>query len=184
MSISTTSTTPKPEDKRDKLKKLREFHQPTLNTLGVNDTAFIPKFAYPPHGKTEKYVAFFQSEISKGQDIFVEFCDKDNNPQFEDRALYRWKFNPRFEEEYEKTEPSPTTGHIRYLVSISEFLKVKDYTDDSSQDDPSQLKEFELADPDVDLPMDQMTIRDYAAIHMKKPVSMKPWLNEIISKSL
>jgi hypothetical protein len=173
MSISTTG---KPEDKREKLRKLREFHQPTLTSLGVIDATFLPKMAYIPYGKTEKHIAFFHSEISKGVDIFVEFCSKDNDPEFEDRGLYRWRFNPHFEEEYEKTEPNITTGHCRYLVPVAELVKVKVYNSGDGKQDIS----FDIADPDQDLPMDQMTIRDLAAILLKKPVSMKPWLNNII----
>jgi hypothetical protein len=178
MSISTKdnpqSAAPKPEDKRENLKKLREYHQPLLDKLGLSDANLIGKLAYTPYGKTEMYNAFFQSEISKGQDVFIEFADKDNLPQFEDRALYRWKFNPHFEEEYEKTEPS-ATGVIRYLIPISELVKVEA---------PSETDlEFNLTDPEQDLPMDQMTMRDYAAIHMRKPVSRKPWLNALITKN-
>lgn len=188
MSISTKESgethTPKPEDKRENLKKLREYHQPVLDKLGLSDAFFIGKLAYQPHGKTELYNAFFQSEISKGQDVFIEFADQNNLPQREagllgkvevldERALYRWKFNPHFEEEYEKTPPS-SSGVVRYLIPISELVKVEAPAEDSL--------EFTLTDPDQDLPMDQMTMRDYAAIHMRKPVSMKPWLNALITK--
>lgn len=176
----TLSTTGKSEDKREKLKRLREFHQKTLNELGVAEAVFIPKMAYIPYGKTEKHIAFFQSEISKGQDVFVEFCSKDNDPEFEDRGLYRWKFNAHFEAEYEKTEPNPQTGHCRYLIPIAELVKVKEYV--QATETPQTILEFQITDPDQDLPMDQMTMRDYAAIHMRKPISMKPWLNELITK--
>lgn len=174
------STAPKPEDKREKLKKLREFHQKTLTDLGVTDATFIPKMAYIPIGKTERHIAFFHSEISKGSDVYVEFCSKDNDPEYEDRALYKWRFTSHFEEEYEKTEPNPTTGHCRYLVPVAELIKVKEYNKEIEED--KTALEFTLTDPDQDLPMDQMTIRDLAAILLKKPVSMKVWLNEIITK--
>ena len=68
MSISTTE---KPEDKREKLKRLREFHQPVLNELGVPDAVFFPKMAYRPYGKTELHIAFFASEMSKSEDVYV-----------------------------------------------------------------------------------------------------------------
>ena len=38
----------------------------------------------------------------------------------------------------------------------------------------------EIMDPNIDAPLSQMTIRDLAAIMLKKPVSNKAWLNEII----
>ena len=178
MSISTTDK----DDKREKLKRLREFHQPALDALGVSDAVFMPKMAYKPYGKTEKYIAFFMSEINKGCDVYVEFCSKDHDPEYDDRGLYQWKFNPHFEEEYEKTEPNAQTGHCRYLVPIAELKQVKAYTD-QEEPEKTEIAFNALPDPDVDLPMDQMTIRDYAAIHMRKPVSRKSWLNEIISKS-
>lgn len=181
MSISTTGST----DKREKLKKLREFHQKTLNDLGVTDiTSMIPKMAYVPSGKTEKYIGFFPSEISSGHDVYVEFCSRDNDPEFEDRALYKWKFNPHFEEEYEKTEPNQSTGHPRYLVPIAELVKVKVYNQNTPTEQVQAELQFDnIIDPDTDQPMDQMTMRDYAAIHMRKPVSLKPWLNELITKN-
>jgi hypothetical protein len=33
----------------------------------------------------------------------------------------------------------------------------------------------------MDAPLDQVTIRDLAAIMLKKPVSNKKWLNDIIN---
>ena len=67
MSISTTE---KPEDKREKLKRLREFHQPVLNELGVPDAVFFPKMAYRPYGKTELHIAFFASEKNEYNEFF------------------------------------------------------------------------------------------------------------------
>lgn len=182
------TTTEKTEDKRDKIKKIRDFHQATFNELGVSDALFIPKMAYRPHGKTEKYIGFFASEVSRGEDIFVEFitgkelvCDDPCH------TLYKWRFNPHFEEEYEKTEE--TNRHFRYLVPVAELVVVKSYDKDGTKPEtkkiqtltiPEDIKDFDLPNPEDDLPMDQMTIRDYAAIHMRMPVSKKEWLNNVI----
>jgi hypothetical protein len=181
MSISTTE---KPEDKRDKLKKLREFHQKTLDSIGVSDALFIPKMAYRPYGKTELHIAFFASEINKGEDVYVEFTSKELVPEDPERRLYKWHFNPHFEEEYEKTDPHPVTGHFRYLVATEELIYIKTLEAETSAPVIEiEPKEFDLADPNTDLPLDQLTIRDIAAILLKKPVSQKPWLNEIIKQS-
>lgn len=178
---TTISTTDKPEDKREKLRKLREFHQPTFVENGVPDATFIPKMAYRPYGKTELHIGFFLSEISKGDDIYIEFTSKELVPEDPDRKLYRWRFNPHFEDEYAKTDPTPGTGHVRYLVPVDELQVVKI---NKPEEAVAQSKiNFDLPDPETDLPMDQMTIRDYAAIHMRKPVSRKEWLNELINKS-
>ena len=125
MNLSTSNNSK--EDKRDKRRKLREFHQPTLDAMGISDATFFPKMAYIPRGKSEQYVGFFQSEINKGTDVYVEFCSIEDVPEYDDRGLYLYKYNPHFEEEYEKTEPNPVTGHPRYLVPVVEFKKVKVY---------------------------------------------------------
>jgi len=176
MSISTKDRTKEPgyptlEDKRDNLKKLREHHQPTLDKLGLSDATLLGKLDYQPTGSTEICVALFQSEISKGEDVFIEFAHKDNTPRYEERTLYKWKFNPHFDEEYDHD----TT---RYFIPVAELVKVET----PSLDTKTEIA-FELTDPDQDLPMNQMTMRDYAAIHMRKPVSRKSWLNELITKN-
>jgi len=174
---------PAPEDKKAKLKLLREFHQKTLNDLGKPNAVFIPKMAYKPHGKTERFIACFLSEINRGEDVFIEFCSRDNDPEDPDRRLYKWIFNAHFEAEYEKTPPDPTTGHVRYLIPVGELIVVK--VNKVSEPEITEQKEInfeELADPNDDLPMDQMTMRDYAAIHLGKPVSRKQWLNDLITK--
>lgn len=173
------STTDKPEDKKERLRKLREFHQPTLDRHGVPDAIFIPKMAYRPYGKTDIHISFFASEINKGEDVYVEFASKDLIPEDTERRLYRWNFNPHFQEEYDTTEPNPQTGHVRYLVPVDELVLIKRNPDPEPQ---KEEEEFDnLPDPNADLPVNQMTIRDLAAILLKKPVSRKPWLNEIIN---
>ena len=178
MSISTTD---KPTDKREIIKELRKFHQPTLDKNSLSDVNFIPKMAYRPHGKTDLHIAFFASEMNKGDDIYVEFTSKELVPEDPERRLYRWRFNPHYEEEYSKTEPNPQTGHVRYLVPVEELQVIERMNEDKA---PEQIKlDFDdLPDASDDLPMDQMTIRDYAAIHMKKPISKKEWLNLLITK--
>ena len=80
MSISTTDGKSVP-DKRQIIKELREYHQETLNNLQVPDAIFIPKMAYTPSGKSEVHIGFFASEINKGEDVYVEFCSRENVPE-------------------------------------------------------------------------------------------------------
>jgi hypothetical protein len=176
------NTTDKPEDKREKLRKLREFHQETFNELDSPNALFIPKMAYRPYGKTDLHIGFFASEISKGEDVYVEFCSKENVPEDPLRRLYKWRFNPHFEEEYEKTEPNGVTGNVRYLVPVDELTVVKA----AEEVKPTAIRTKDIsfddfADADTDLPIDQLTIRDLAAILLQRPVSNKKWLNQLIS---
>ena len=169
------STTEKPEDKKEKIRKLRDYHQVTLDHHGVPEGMFIPKMAYRPIGKSDLHISFFASEMNKGEDIYLEFTSKELIPEDPQRRLYRWNFNPHYEEEYDQTEPHPQTGHVRYLVPVDELILMK-------RPEPKPEQSFnDLPDPDKDLPIDQMTIRDLAAIMLNKPVSTKKWLNMIIN---
>ena len=99
------------------------------------------------------------------------------DPEDPTRTLYKWRFNPHYEEEYEKTEPA-ANGHFRYLIPVSELIKIE-------IEQPEPVNEFpdfdEIMDPDTDAPIGQLTIRDLAAIMLKRPVSQKKWLNDIIN---
>ena len=86
--------------------------------------------------------------------------------------MYKWKYNPHYASEYRVTEPHSANHTIRYIIPVAELFAVTN-TDESFDD-------FEMPDPDSDLPISQLTIRDLAAIMTGKPVSMKPWLNEIV----
>jgi hypothetical protein len=182
MSIPAVSS---PEDKKENLKKIKEFHKAAMEKLGVSDYSLIPKLAYRPSGKTELYISFFYSEISKGQDVYLEFTDRNNVPEDPERTLYLWKFNPHFEEEYEKTEPTEGTGHIRYLVPVEELKVIKKTSPEAMITTEKEVKlkpalDFSLPNPETDPPFNEMTIRDLAAIMLNKPVSNKEWLNIII----
>jgi hypothetical protein len=138
---------------------------------------FIPKCAYQPKGMSELHIGFFLSEIKKGKDIYTEFTSIDLDPEDPTRTLYKWRFNPHYDEEYEKTEPA-ANGHYRYLVPVSELIKIE-------MEQAVEVSEFpdfdEIMDPDLDAPLSQITMRDLAAIMLKKPVSNKKWLNDIIN---
>jgi hypothetical protein len=175
MAIST-----KVEDRRAKTAALREKHQPIFDKLGIPDAVFIPKMAYTPYsGAQDKVISLFPSEINKGHDIFTEFVDREINSEDPQRRLWKWRFNPEFETEYEKSTPDSVTGVYRYLIPIGELIEVKSDT----LENPQETLVIDIPDPDTDLPKDQMTIRDYAAIHLVIPCSNKAWLNDIIIKA-
>jgi len=151
MSISTIDSA---EDRKENLKKLKDFHKSTIESLGITDYYLLGKMAYLSP-KREKIVSFFHSEISKGEDIYIEFTNRFNIPEDPDRTLYVYRFNPHFQEEYENAE-----------IKIEEETKT--------------FEDFSLPDPETDPPLNEMTIRDLAAILLQKPVSKKQWLNELL----
>jgi hypothetical protein len=161
---------------KEKIALLKEKHQPIIDALGLNNIYFYPKIAYRPHGKNELYVSFFPSELSKGTDVYTEFVSRDYVPEDSSRTLWMWRYNPHWEEEYESTEPNDV-GHVRYLVPVSELIKVN-MPASKIPVDPFKSFGEDLID---DAPIDEMTIRDFATIMTGRPLSTKSWLNNLIS---
>jgi hypothetical protein len=64
-------------------------------------------------------------------------------------------------------------------VPVDELVLIKEAKKDVKKKDEDV---FILPNANEDLPMDQMTIRDLAAIFLNKPVSTKQWLNDLINK--
>ena len=173
-----------PELKRERLKQLRAYHQQALDKLGVPNAVFIPKLAYKPSGKNEVHVSFFISEISKGEDVYMEFTNRNNVPEDPKRTLYKWRYNPHYATEYEATDPNTKPNDIRYLVPVAELQVIKSQQPETPKLSTkiTEVVELSLPDPNLDLPIDQLTIRDLAAILLKKPCSQKSWLNDIITR--
>jgi hypothetical protein len=89
--------------------------------------------------------------------------------------LYKWVFNPHWRTEYDVIEATESIQE-RYMIPVSELRVVQ-------QPVAQTQKEIKLPTLDLgptDEPFNMLTIRDLAAIMLKKPVSNKQWLNEII----
>jgi len=175
--ITTKDNQGKNNDRKEKLQELIKFHQPVFDHCNIKNPFFVGTMAYKPIGKNELFISFFPSQLKKGQDIYTEFVTRDYDPETKDRTLYKWKYNEFYEEEYESVDIEGSTDK-RYLIPVSELEEVSSTT---------KLVEFsafdEIMDPDEDAPLDQVTIRDLAAILLKKPVSRKKWLNQIIKEN-
>lgn len=177
------------EDKRSKIAKLRERHQPVFEALGVPEAIFIPKMAYKPTGKDEKHLGFFPSELSKDSDIYTEFVSRENDSEDPERTLYKLRHNPHYATEYEQTLPKNPgeTSSIRYLVPVSELVVIHSEMilngEQGQKQQREQMESFPMVDPETDPPFSTMTLRDYAAIKLRVPESNKPWLNDMIKKA-
>ena len=207
----------------------REFyvhHMETFKKLGLTDPFFIVKTAFFQKGKYGRQVQLFESEISKGENIYIEFYDNvtddkgaviDITPFTEDRQLFKYKANPFYAEEYETKDGSNFKGepYTLYTVPVSELIAVlNDGTEithalyekrkeDKKLDDslpklqsslalfPNFEDEFAPVKTEAesfnieiaDVPLSEMTLRDLAAIMLIKPVSARPWLNELIKQT-
>jgi len=184
MGISTSGNAKPPFNRKIATANLLKDQAWIFEKLMINDPLYIPKCAYRPYGKQELHIAFFESEISRGEDIYTEFVSVTLESEDPDRILYKWKCNPFYKEEYDITEPN-AQGHVRYLIPVSELIAIKPekfITEKETPDDTNDLfPDFDaMIDPDTDAPLSAMTVRDLAAIMLKKPVSNKKWLNNLI----
>ena len=107
----------------------------TFRALGNADPFFLIKTAFFQKGKFGRQVQLFESEIGKGEDIYMEFYDNVNDekgnvtdivPFFEDRQLFKYKYNPFYAEEYETKEGTNFKGEpfILYTIPVSELVAV------------------------------------------------------------
>lgn len=186
MGLSTKSTdagSNRVFDRKAKIAQLREKHEDLFDLEGVGKNAkFLPKMAYIPRTGMERSISLFSSEISSGEDIYTEFVSSEYEPEDTERRLWKWPYNPHWEQEYQKTEPHPATGHCRYLIPVEELIDVQALHKEKVKDHSEFLNFEDLPDPDDDAPLNKMTMRDKCAIEWKLPVSRKPWLNELINQ--
>lgn len=166
-------------NKKENYKKLREFHEKTLQSLGCPDAFFLGKLAYKERASPtpdEKIVALFSSEMTKG-DVYIEFADSENIPQDPERRLYKWRHNPNYEQEYLSIKSGEST---RYLIPVSELILIKNNPPDVSVSE--NVKNELTMEGDEDLPLKDATILDIAAIFWRRPISKKQWINDLIQK--
>ena len=118
--------------------KEREFYMDHMNTfkaIGLADPFFTIKTAFYKKGKFGRQSQFFEWELKKGEDIYIEFYENtyDNDgrstgivPMLEERQLFKLKYNPYFHEEYDVTETVDLDGKIdrKYLIPVNEMVAV------------------------------------------------------------
>lgn len=158
------------EMRKERIANLREHHQPLFDKLNIPDALFFPKMAYFPKTKNEKVISFFPSELRKGYDIYTEFVSREFEADGQERTLWKLRFNPHWETEFEAT----TDLQPRYLVPVSELVKVS-----APVESAQTAFDFDSFVND-DTALSECTLKDIAAILLRAPVSNKPWLNKII----
>jgi hypothetical protein len=156
--------------KKEKILNLYEHHKPTFKKLKVIKPLFSPKMVFG----NPAVVNIFKNELEEGKDIYTEKVNREFESEDPERILYKWKYNPHYASEY-ATKQTASVG-VMYVVPFSEFEPV------SFKEEPIEENEFGIPNPDLDAPLDQVTLRDLAAILLQKPVSHKKWLNDLINK--
>lgn len=163
------------------IRKTREkefyvHHIETFKKLGLPDPAFLIKTAFFQKGKYGRQVQFFESELSKGEDLYIELYDNvtdasgtvvDVKPFYEHRQLFKYRYNPFFSEEYDKKSGTSSTGsdYSLFTVPLQEMMAVNaDGTALSFGLFEKRLTEIEekkkAGDFDIDLPRLQNSLVD------------------------
>jgi len=113
-----------PQERKDKVAKLKEEHEDYFLKTGIKNALYIPKMAYRPGGKDELHVSFFPSELEKNKDVYTEFVSIEYDSEDPKRTLYLIKHNPHWKEEYELIKSS--SGFERHLIPVSELKVIND----------------------------------------------------------
>lgn len=186
MAISTVKKSSKTKEAttflttKEKISRLREHQQPLFEFLNIPKAFYQPKMKYKQEVVNTEAVTFFPAEIENGVDIYTEFVSRDYLSEDKTRQLYVWRYNPNYKQDLRITIPD-STGKYRFIVPVSELEKVDRPI---LVDSPNQT-EMKLDEPIgevLDIPIKDMTVRDYAAIIWKKPVSTKEWINKLVTE--
>jgi len=200
------------EWKKQKLADVREYHKDLIKDLGISPLDFNMKMPfYDKQGR--QVVGIFASEFKKEKGFFFELVTRDLDPLEPGRTVYRIARNDNFEEEYEMNERGSYLVPLEELrkVNPAAVAVAKDgvLTNDkiySSAKTVDQVKQPVQTSPpkttpgansfsskpqaasqvqtEQDCPQSEMTLRDYMAIHTGHPVSLKPWLNQLVTQYL
>jgi len=180
------------EWKKQKLAAIRAHHADLIKDLGISPYDFNMKKAfYDQYGR--EVVGIFASEFNKEKGFYFELISSDLDPIDPERKVYRVPSSTTFEEEYElnpKNSYSVPLEELKVInptsVAINKFSAVKAMEKPKEQQPQRIIPQESIVAPapkptlNHDAPFSDMTIKDLVAILLRKPVSDKPWLNELV----
>jgi len=198
-------------DRKTLTAELRVQHEATFKALGIPNAKFIPKVAHLVPKLSGKHMGFFHSELNHGQDVYIELVDLNYDPTEVDRNLYRFRWNPHFETELECSDEIPekrsrwfvpldeleevivpvkrgrgrpkkaniTPTDIHVAEPTREPVRaIRTIIDTERQEPVKRVVESLISE---DLPIDQLTILDLAAMLTRTACSNKEWLNKAVT---
>lgn len=184
------------EDKKkyklEKTASMREYNSEVIQSLGISPYDFNMKSQFLDDYK-RLVVGVFPSEFKRPKGFYFELIDSDLNPIDPDRKIYKIPYTESFDGEYELNAKGSYLVPIEDLkvVHRSSILISKEgaFSEPTGGFKVTAKAQQELNNiskvPTLteDAPYSEMTIRDYFAIKVNKPVSNKNWLNELIKNN-
>jgi len=194
---------PKKTTWKTRCAELQKDHEAWFKANNIENPYFDAKMFRWLKGHSGLYMGFYPEEIqgSKGRDIYIESVNKFTVPELRKdadeighplRTLYRWPYNKNWET-YDRDPKDARIIMVPVSELVTEFnptaeryiqLQTKIQFENEISETKSTLKEeFDtIMDPEQDMSLDQMTVRDKMAIEHWVPCSCKKWLNSIILK--
>jgi hypothetical protein len=168
--------------KKSKLDAIRNYHSQLIKDLGVSPGDFNMKKAFRDKRGVE-VVGIFDTEFLKDKGFYFELISSDLEPVDPERKVYRVPMNLSYKDEYEinaKLSYNVPLEELRVVnpqaVAIGKLGAITNLEKFKEENSPVIKKVVPLED----LPYSEMSIRDYITIHTGRPVSLKPWLNELV----
>lgn len=121
--------------RKEREREFFAYHMDKFRRAQITDPFFVLKTAFFQKGKFGKQVQLFESELKRGEDIFIEFIDvkrdeygKETGVEsaFDERPLFKYKHNPYFAEEYDVKEGTNSMGenYFAYTIPLSELMVI------------------------------------------------------------
>lgn len=169
--------------------KEREFYMDHINTfkaIGLADPFFTIKTAFYKKGKFGRQSQFFEWELKKGEDIYIEFYEitYDNDgrstgivPMLAERQLFKLKYNPYFHEEYDVTETVDLDGKVdrKYLIPVNELSAVLT----NGQEISYALYDKRKEEAELEIPQLQSTLSIFPDFEEEFTPKIKETSNEV-----
>ena len=180
-----------------RLNEMRDDNRGIIHDLNISEKDFNIKMVFYNNSQKTDCVRIFKSEFEKPKGFFFELIDRNFMHLDPDRTVYRIPPSSSYEEEYEKVDGQEDMYYVpldelRIVDPSSVAISKSSAVTSSDTILKEKIREKTLENVVVskkvsvsleDIPYSDMTIRDYMAIHTGKPVSLKPWLNDLIKSS-
>jgi len=168
--------------KKEKIEKMRLYHQTILEHFNVPDKDFNVKVAFTY--RDEKVIGVFPSEFNKKNGFYFEFVDSRLDPTDPQRKLWMLQYRENYEDVYNLL---PSGSYAVPLSDIEEVVIKRNIPTINLDYGPKNFDEAfdtDVTEENDDENHTKMTIRDLAAILWQRPVSKKNWLNKLVEETL
>ena len=176
-----TATSPANGSQRsDKTRAYREHFKPVLTKLNVSEMSFYPKMLFTR--SKQLCLALYKSELEKTEGFYTMVVNSSFDPQDGEYKLYYLKHNPKYATDYLLIETDKWAVPYDLFDEIDTQLIMLNGLNNQSNKTMALFDQTNTDQTDIDSPFSEMTVRDFAAITWRVPVSEKEWLNQMIKE--